>query len=1008
MNRSFVPASALILLVATSLVCAQSPAIRTAYVDADGVMRWHETGKEVALFGVNYYTPFSWDYSEIKRRGLDHKKCIDQDVAHFVRMGLNAIRLHVFDREISDKKGNLIENHKVELLDYLIYACKQRGIYTVLTPIAWWGGTAPKSGFSSLYSKPEMVMKPEARKAQTNYLRQFMNHRNPYTKLRYKEDPAIVAIELINEVTYSREIKHEHVVRYIRELAQAVRSTGAKQPIFYNGWQGHEAAVRDAGIEGCTFGWYPTGLASGHSLYSNFLPRLDDYPRMRHPALARKAKIVYEFDAADVPGSYMYPAMARAFRGGGAQIATQFQYDPLALASRNSNWHTHYLNLVYAPAKSVSFIIAAEAFRRLPRLKTYGTYPKNTRFGPFRVSFEEDLSEMATDAAFMYSNDTKTMPPAPLKLERIVGCGSSPLVSYDGTGAYFLDRLSPGLWRLEVYPDAVWVSDPYMRSSAGGETSRLIWRERIMRLHLPDLGNAFAVRQKDRSDGVDLNATDGTFRVRPGVYVLRRAGCNAPLPVAFASSFVVPQPKALPTAVRHDPPTRWLEGTPLTLSAVVATERDPDEVLLHYRTEAAGDFTSMPMTRRGPYRYDVALDGAVLKPGSIDYWLSVGVAGHTTAFPLGESLKPGTDYPSAPRQLVIFDVKPTDEPPALKPGGKKHGFSAAIVPGSKPGAYALRLSASGFGKPIGAVGCRRPLRDVPGRRGGYDDLIVRARSLARWTTAVEIGLIEKSGAAFGYPVRLAPSWQDIRIPLKDLRPLWGTKKRKVDILALSELSIVFGAWLYGHHSSEPHAFEIERVMLAQQPRLWTVSIVGRREPVPLFSARRVKLRAPGHIRARELLVPGMRPGRQALRVEVNKFGPPPSCVSFRSALEAQPEMWRGVLRHATALHLRARAGEAQSTAVEVVLIEQDGTPWGTVFRLTPEWQELSLPLSKLRHFKHWRTGPKHRGGPDDHFRPENVQAVNVCFGAWLYKGHEDEPHAIEIEEIALARAPHAK
>ena len=57
-----------------------------------------------------------------------------------------------------------------------------------------------------------------------------------------------------------------------------------------------------------------------------------DYPDMRSPALAGKARGVYEFDAADIPGSYIYPAMARSFRSGGAQFAAQFQYDPLPLA----------------------------------------------------------------------------------------------------------------------------------------------------------------------------------------------------------------------------------------------------------------------------------------------------------------------------------------------------------------------------------------------------------------------------------------------------------------------------------------------------------------------------------------------------------------------------------------------------------------------------------------------------------------------------------------------------
>ncbi len=149
----------------------------------------------------------------------------------------------------------------------------------------------------------------------------------------------------------------------------------------------------------------------------------------------------------------------------------------LPLAPFNVGWQTHYLNLVYSPNKAVSFVIAAEAFRRLPRLKTYGRYPRNTPFGPFRISYEEDLSEMATEREFFYSNDTKTVLPAPEKLTRIVGCGSSPVVHYSGTGAYFLDKLSDGVWRLEVYSDAVWVNDPYGNPRLDRYVSVAFWRE---------------------------------------------------------------------------------------------------------------------------------------------------------------------------------------------------------------------------------------------------------------------------------------------------------------------------------------------------------------------------------------------------------------------------------------------------------------------------------------------------------------------------------------------------
>ena len=75
----------------------------------------------------------------------------------------------------------------------------------------------------------------------------------------------------------------EDVRRYTDDLAAAVRSTGATQPIFYNGWSDKEESVAASSIEGCSFGWYPTGLISGGCLRANYLPAVDDYPRMRLP-----------------------------------------------------------------------------------------------------------------------------------------------------------------------------------------------------------------------------------------------------------------------------------------------------------------------------------------------------------------------------------------------------------------------------------------------------------------------------------------------------------------------------------------------------------------------------------------------------------------------------------------------------------------------------------------------------------------------------------------------------
>lgn len=48
-------------------------------------------------------------------------------------------------------------------------------------------------------------------------------------------------------------------------------------------------------------------------------------------------------------------------------------------------------------------MIAAEVMRRIPRGKHFGYYPDNRTFDDFRVSYDEQLSELNSGDMFYYS-----------------------------------------------------------------------------------------------------------------------------------------------------------------------------------------------------------------------------------------------------------------------------------------------------------------------------------------------------------------------------------------------------------------------------------------------------------------------------------------------------------------------------------------------------------------------------------------------------------------------------
>jgi len=298
--------------------------------------------------------------------------------------------------------------------------------------------------------------------------------------------------------------------------------------VFYNISESptYADAVANSKADGFSFQWYPTGLVAGHELKGNFLPNVDRYqiPFDTIPAFAGKPKMVYEFDAADILQSYMYPAMARSFRSAGFQWATQFAYDPMGTAYANTEYQTHYLNLAYTPSKAISLLIAGKAFRQLPLSKSYGTFPTDTLFSVFRLSYAQNLSEMNSKDEFYYTNSTMSLPKEVAALKHIAGVGSSPVVTYSGSGAYFLDKLADGIWRLEVMPDVLRMEDPFGKNSLEGEATRVVWNKNQLTVHLPELGVDYSIIGLNKGNSFSDLASAHSFTATPGVYLLQKKG----------------------------------------------------------------------------------------------------------------------------------------------------------------------------------------------------------------------------------------------------------------------------------------------------------------------------------------------------------------------------------------------------------------------------------------------------------------------------------------------------
>jgi len=783
-----------------SVVIAQTTKSNTAkgiYIDKQGVMRWKDTDAEASFFGVNYTVPFAYGYRSHKALGVDIEKAIDADVYHMARLGLNAFRVHVWDTEITDAKGNLLLNEHLRLFDYLIFKLKERNIKILITPIAFWGNGYPEkdektAGFSSVYTKQKALINDTAIAAQENYLKQFFKHVNPYTKLSYQDDEDVIAMEINNEPQHSG--PKPNVTNYVNRMAKAVKSTGWTKPVFYNISESpaYADAVANAAIDGVSFQWYPTGLVANHTLQGNMLPNIDQYYIPFADTIAKfagKAKMVYEFDAGDVLQPIMYPAMARSFRTAGFQWATQFAYDPLATAYGNTEYQTHFLNLAYTPSKAISLMIAAKAFHEVPRLKQYGKFPADTLFESFRISYQQQVCELVSKEHFYYANSTNTVPTSVQTLKHVAGVGNSSLVNYDGAGAYFLDKITDGVWRLEVMPDAVVVADPFGSASPKRDAVQLFNRPNQFTIHLADLGSNFIVRGINQDNKISAAANGNKVILKAGTYLLMNASLNAfvdenlKLNNLRLNEFVMPLLKNVAPVLLHEPYAEVSANTAIPIHFKYTAFEKGDSALVQFGklNWQLKSVIAMPIDG---YQFKAEISQESCTPGLVQYRIIIKKAnGKYIQYPGAVAQNPfdwdnyhhdfyQTKVAVKASKFELFNAERNRQYTMLYlPDWRT--YNSQYVSSSNPQQLALQLNGNAKTDTL-LFGMQHYFGDILKGRStelsSFSKLIIRARVINQPNALVQIGLIDNNAACFTKTISLDSEFRDIECSITELHP----------------------------------------------------------------------------------------------------------------------------------------------------------------------------------------------------------------------------------------------
>jgi hypothetical protein len=160
-------------------------------------------GKRLRLWGVNLT---DWTRGSTM---FPPKAEAPMWAATLARFGINCVRLHFLDlaapRGLIDAQRDDTRSFDAEQLDrfdFFMAQLKQRGIYLNLNlnvGRSYKAGDGVKDADQIRWAKGLTLYDARLIELQKEYAKQLLTHRNPYTQLEYRHDPAIVTVELLNE-----------------------------------------------------------------------------------------------------------------------------------------------------------------------------------------------------------------------------------------------------------------------------------------------------------------------------------------------------------------------------------------------------------------------------------------------------------------------------------------------------------------------------------------------------------------------------------------------------------------------------------------------------------------------------------------------------------------------------------------------------------------------------------------------------------------------------------------
>ena len=203
MLSAFVLAAALPFAVdwqhSTPITPPAAPAGKAGFITSRDAHLIQPDGHRFRIWGVNITGPAN----------LPTHEDAPAYAAHLAAFGINCVRMHFLDRmapsgilDASRADTRALDAKQMDRLDFFIAQLKQRGIYVDLnlnvgrTYKPGDGVTDPELlgfGKALTYFDERLLF------LEREYASQLLKHFNPYTKAEYRNEPAVLLVELVNE-----------------------------------------------------------------------------------------------------------------------------------------------------------------------------------------------------------------------------------------------------------------------------------------------------------------------------------------------------------------------------------------------------------------------------------------------------------------------------------------------------------------------------------------------------------------------------------------------------------------------------------------------------------------------------------------------------------------------------------------------------------------------------------------------------------------------------------------